>query len=396
MIKIFANSFIKYATKPGLISLASVHRNFSTSTYDSKENPIHQGLELQKEADKYLDKFEFKEALSRANHACEMMEKSFGQDHTYTAEALIKSSQICNILGYWEKAYANSTQAVDILKNYPDIHRPILASALSTLSESLVNVGSYPESLKAGKEAYELYRQMFGKHNVQTMNSRINLGDRYRLVGNLDKAEEILNQCLKDYDPTEQFSELRRATPYLPLVALSLEKRDFDQAHHYIAQEISELEKLNQKKLPVWGRVYNLLGDLELKEKDYKDALISLQDAFDFYNEVFDGMHPEVSETLTNMAKCYLEAGDAEKAKDTQQKAIDIFKHFIADVTHPQYLIMNICLGMSMRNSDDKIGAQKLIEKSLKELSLKLGSQHPKTILYTQLAANYDTEQKMI
>jgi tetratricopeptide (TPR) repeat protein len=361
---------------------------------------MDQGMEMHKEALCLLERYEFQAAFSKANDSYRRMEEYFGPNHIYTAESMIKLSQICNLIGYYEQAYIHSARAVLLLKLSHDVHRPLLASSLSILSESLVNVGLYPQSLVAEEEAFELKERLFGEKNILTVASHISVGDRYRLIGNLAKADKILIQCLTDYKPSDakliQFPEsLIRISPYTPLVVLSLEKSEYDKAQCYIGKEIHEVESQDpRKKLPIWGQIYNLLAEIELREKkDYEGALKSLEDASEFYISTF-GTHPELSKTWTYMAECYLETGNPEQAKATLLKAINNFEKFIEDKTHPRYLMMKIRLGLSMRSTEDSRGAQRLIEESLHKLWRKLGPNHPKSVYYYDLAAQYDTKPK--
>lgn len=396
MMKI-CSKILKNSSPRGFASLTQISKhNFGTSTTASGENPVLRGIKLQHEAAQLAEKLEYQEALAKAEKAREIAEQGFGSNHTYTAEALIKTAEYNDILGYFEKAMSDSKKAVEILKGHATSHKPTLSAALRVASKAHASGGSYIEALNLEEDAYEMHRDLFGENNIQTLRSLVGLGDRYRLVGNLGKASEILNTCLEEAERLYDKDSYEKLILHMSLAELGIDKKDFDQANFHADKLLTATREMKTYKHPLYGKMNNLFGELEMKEKDYEDALEYLENSKEFYEKIFEGSHPDMAMTLTLIAMCYLAQGYPERAKITQESAIKMFNNFTADVTHPQYSIMNLCLADIMRQSSEKQGASKLAEESFSNLSAKLGENHPKTVFYKHILANYGADSTSV
>lgn len=388
-----ASNLLKKNLKYGFNSLNGIaYRSFATSTAESKDNPVLRGMKLQAEAENHAEKLEFYDALEKSVEAAELTERAFGPTHAYTGEALMKTADYYDILGYFEKAMSDAKQAVDILQEHKETHRPVYSTALSTYSKTLASGGLYKEALQIENESYQIRNDTFGPHNIQTVRSLCALGDRYRLVGDMQNATKILNDCYEKSDQYFDNKDIEKYLLHLSLAELYVDKKDYNLAHYHIDRILWSLKILNLKTHPLLGKIYNTLGELELFDKDHQGAYDALQTSLKFYETVFEGHHPDCAMAMTLLARYYLEKGDPNRAKKIQEDALEMFKNFTADITHPQYSIMSLSLGFIKRQTTDKKGAQKLTEDSYNDLVTKLGADHPKSKYYAYAIENYTQE----
>ena len=148
------------------------------------------------------------------------------------------------------------------------------------------------------------------------------LGWSYFLTRDIDKALEIINNCLKQAEALENKPSIAGSLMVLGIIYSS--KNDMDKAEEHLLRSLQLSKELNDKHdisqaFHILGTVYGRTGDYE-KALDYKHRSLKIAQEID--KKIGLGL------TLTGIGAIYNEIGDYEKAFDFYTRSIKLNEEF--------------------------------------------------------------------
>jgi len=215
------------------------------------------------------------------------------------------------------------------------------------------------------------------------------LGWSYFLTGDIDKAFEIINNCLKQSEALENKPSIAGALNVLGIIYSST--NDVDKAEEYFLRSLQLSKELNDKNQI--SRAFHNLGINYGTTGDYEKVLDYYNRSLKIAQEIDDkrGSGP----TLTSLGAIYNEIGDYEKAYDFFTRSIKLNEEFGDKRT----LGWSLCkMGEYYLDSDNYEKAVSYLEKALKiarKLNLKgyFNSLVLLYLCYKNLGNGYDKKE---
>jgi len=186
----------------------------------------------------------YEDAIKLASKSYEECQRS--GNNFLLIEALVEQARGLQMLGELDKSFDKIEQCEDLLKTLKgdtlDIKR--LEARLTRLKGNIhVFRGDERQSLEYQERALELAEEIDDKDLIGT--SLNNLGERYRIIGNLDRALMYAERGLKHYD--ECFVNKHKTLLvflFSTLISITLDKEDMEKAQVYFQR----LEQLNSQE----------------------------------------------------------------------------------------------------------------------------------------------------
>lgn len=136
---------------------------------------------------------------------------------------------------------------------------------IQELTRSLVGRGDLVGAVRLDVEALEIFRQRYGNEDIRTAIGHQTLGERYYLRGDLEKAEEHLQEALR---VLREFHELSILT-LVSLGAVYTAKDDYQKAERVLREALEITLKEFSDREPL---VRSYLTQLSCASGDYAEA----------------------------------------------------------------------------------------------------------------------------
>lgn len=206
------------------------------------------------------------------------------------------------LLGNKTKALRASYQALSIYEKLKD--KEAQAAILGQLGTNAVVDGDFPLAIKVLNQALATYRNVYTSngHNNHAL-TQLNLGEAYRLSGQLDSAKYWFENSLMLRDSIYEIYRLEILTAYatgnLGMVYNSMDQ--LDTARKYLSESITLTRELGD---PYSTSVYLAdLGVVEQKEGNYSQAEAYLLEAYEMATE--EGLKEQIRDISELLVKFY-------------------------------------------------------------------------------------------
>lgn len=221
---------------------------------------------------------------------------------------LAKTIAYCNI-GYIESQNASFQKAIDSYEKAKNLYFSENLSNYDIVEFCLKPLGNIYIKTQALSEAentikhYILFAKETGQ-SKQEIAGILNLSVLYHNRGEFEKAKTILLQAL-EIEPDNQDLKINLATTFFAL-----------------NQKVETKKILNEISLtpPINVSVYQLLAQVYLSEKDYKNAITSLQKGLKLIQKTSNVNVREVSKIQLSLAETYFASGQALNSLSELQK----------------------------------------------------------------------------
>ena len=263
------------------------------------------------------------------------------------------------------------------------------ASIRSTIGQTYMDLGLYPEARTQLDRTLNLQRQIWGDANARTLETMSSLGWIYWLQGEYPQAEELLSQAVA--------VQRRVLGPEHPDTLSSMNNL----ANVYLAQgKYAEAEALHSKTAEIRRRV---LGP------EHRDTLVSMTNLVNVYatrgkyvqaetldsqileirRRVLGSEHPETVMSMNNLATDYELQGKYGRAEALLSQALEIDRRVLGS-EHPDALRAMSNLGDVYAAQGNYTKAEVLDRQNLEMTRRVLGPEHPDTLgSMTSLAGVY-------
>ena len=340
----------------------------------------------------YRNLGEYQRALALMERALRIRSSLLSNSHPDVAKSHFNLANVLHDLGEYRKAYEHYINAAELFRNIPGHASPEYATSLHNLAvtrhdqfaleyirkalrmrldllgpdhpdvaESYLAIGNYylQQNDFLNAENYftaslTLVRQYDQQHTHQTTGILHNIGNGFRVLGDLDQAELILQDALIIYNSL------------------------YEETHTHIA--------LAKKSL---ADVYRDKEDYPNAEDMYEKALATLHEA------VGDD-HPLRRPIIQEQAAMYTRMGDHEKAEPLLREVLSLLESVLRE-DHPRIANARKELGTCLIFLSELEEAEKLLLKSLETyISLNSGDYEPqKKLVQEQLTELYEMQGKV-
>jgi len=245
------------------------------------EQAIAQAKELHRQGAASFHKGEYAEAERLLRRALELREGALGEVHTDTAATLAQ-------LGILLVATRDLKQAAELLERSAAIVEKVhgrkslvYASASNNLALVYSRSGRYGLAEKHLLDALDLFQEHLGRDHPETVDIVANLADLYVQMGQLDRAEPLLERLRTTWErSTEPADESGLASVLANLVTLHRRRGQYEEAER-LALRVLEIRKrhlggehlLVVHHLAELAATYVAMGDDRRAEPPLRQAL---------------------------------------------------------------------------------------------------------------------------
>ncbi len=260
--------------------------------------------------------------------------------------------------------------------------KPVVeADVRTTIGESYVALGLYPEAQEQYEHARDLRKAALGEKHRDTLDSMTSIAVIYRLRGKLDEAERLYNRILDvervqfgEKDPATLLTMGNLAVVYAHQlkhaqgVALNLKVLNIQK--NLLGEE--SLDTLRTMNNLATG--YSALGRFEDAERLYKRIL-------EIRRKVQGPGHPNTIFTANNLAVVLTRpGGDVAAAEKLYQETLDAQRRTLGP-EHPDTLLTMNNLGLLWMWRPDKLTAsEEMLKETAQARGRVLGSAHADTL----------------
>ncbi len=199
-----------------------------------------------------------------------------------------------------------------------------LGSAYSTLSSIFLSQKEPELAIKYGLEALKLTEKVKDYNTTQEIWLALVLA--YHEAGELDKAIHAADKCIEtitNYNIDDEFNLARaygfRGDVWSDLGDYQKSLEDNLKSYAIVEAKIGAARPAAKTYRRGIGQAYYLKGD-------YRKALPHLQAAIDGYIDLGQGSQPKMQKIYTEVAECYSEIGDFQKAFQYEQLAHEVYE----------------------------------------------------------------------
>ena len=258
----------------------------------------------------------------------------------------IGQSQESNNNGKWEVALALAQKAVALARVQPNEFESDLANSLNNLGVRYNVLGELEKALETKLEAVKLYRELarespdiFNPHLASSLN---NLGNSYDMLGEREKALKTKLEAVKLYRGLAQ----EKSDAFNPNLAGSLSNLgngyyalgEREKAFEATLEAIKIRRELAREKPSAFkpdlasslnnlGAMYDTLGE---REKALEVTLESIKLRRELARERPDAFNPNLAGSLNNLGGIYDALGEREKALEVTLEGTRLFEDLFA------------------------------------------------------------------
>jgi CHAT domain-containing protein len=261
------------------------------------------------------------------------------------------------------------------------------ATALNGQVESLWQRGRSRDALPLARRVLEVRVEILGEKHRDSIDSKLNLAELYRVMGDYPKALPLVEQALALHKKVSGEQHPRYARSLHNLAWLYQDMGDYHKALPLFEQALTLYKQLLGEQHPEYAHTLNSLAGLYWAMGDYPKALPLVEQALALRKKVSGEQHPDYAQSLSNVAILYAEMGDYPKALPLFEQARDLRKQLLGE-GHPDYAESLNNLAMVYREMGDYRKALPLFEQARDLRKQLLGEQHP---VYTNSLDNLAT-----
>ena len=254
------------------------------------------------------------------------------------------------------------------------------AAIRSTIGQTYMDLGLYPEARRQLEQALDLCRKVLGGENPQTLRTAVKLGQLTDSLGKYAEAEALLSQTLE--------VERRVLGPENPdtLACMSSLCRVFsdqgkDAQAEALYKETIELQRrvLGPEHPDTLGNMANL-GWVYLSQRKNAEAEALFQQTLEVRSRVLGSEHPDTLSAMVSLGWAYNIENKYAQAEVLENQALEIQRRVLGP-GHPGTLGTMNNLARTYANERKYAEAEALLSQTLEVERRVLGAEHPTTLI---------------
>jgi CHAT domain-containing protein/tetratricopeptide (TPR) repeat protein len=252
--------------------------------------------------------------------------------------------------------------------------------------------GKYTEAMARGEHALALREAVLGAPHADIASCLNLIGDLSRLLGDLARAEPLLQRALAMGEASlgQNHPDVARILNNLSLVYWA--QGEYGRAEALSQRAIGIYEAALGKGAPLLAGPLNNLANIYSAQALFLRAEPLYQRALAIWEESLGKNHPQVALALTNLASLYTEQGLYSQAEPLFQRGLAIREAALGE-NHPDlaYSLGNLATLYQEQGLQSR--AEPLLRRALAIEEAALGKNHPQiTIALTNLGSGYQAQ----
>jgi tetratricopeptide (TPR) repeat protein len=297
----------------------------------------------------------------------ELLNPAFGQEVSKDAKAALKErdqlwdeSQKLQAAGKLGEAIAAAEAMLAIERKVLTAGHEDLAVSLDVLAGMYLEHDDFAAAKRAGSEALEILRKLFGEAHWKATDARLALEDVGHLAGM----------------PRDQRQKLAEAGRLNIEVAALDGAGKYDEALQSAQRAVAILKDVLGERRPLYAASLNNLAELLGSKGNYAAARPIHEQVLAIRKAVLGERHPDYAQSLNNLAALFHSQGDFAAARSLYEQALGINKE-VQGERHPLYATSLNSLADLLESQGDYAAARPLFEKALAIRKEVLGERHP-------------------
>ena len=282
----------------------------------------------------------------------------------------------------------------DLIKRW-SVDSKEAAQLLNRTALYLRQRGLYSQAEPLYQEALAINRKIKGpKHSITAKNLN-DLGELYYDQGKYNQAEHLYLQALNIYENVHKLETSDGITTLNNLAKTYYLQHNYTQAEEFCEQALAFCKQHPEYKDSNLATALSLLASLfRIQNKNYEQAEPLYLQAIEIYKQNLGEKHPDVADTLNDLADLYSGNFKFAKAEPLYERALEIRKHTLG-MDHPEVASSLYRLGIFYHNGGKYILAEPLFLQALECQERFLGPEHPEVAnTLTHLAVLYLRQKK--
>jgi len=266
------------------------------------------------------------------------------------------------------------------------IEDPVVrAKFMETLGNVYRRLGALDKAEQLLMEAIQIRRSLYGSMHLEIASSLSRIGSLLTDQGNYVDAVETLREALTiqqellgddHHDTVDTMNNLANA----------LQSSNRMNESELLYRKIISINRNHEDRQEYLATNLTSLGNLLSKQQNYTEAEELLHEALEIRQRILGREHPRTAVTLNNLAQMLRRSGSAESAEPLLRESIEIRKITLGD-DHPSVAIGINNLALALRDMGRFDEAEPLFRESLERRINHFGEEHPATgIAYYNLA----------
>ncbi len=348
---------------------------------------------LDKESATQRGKGRYHQAISLAERALTLREKSIGAEHLDTATTLNNLAFLYLAKGDYTQAVSLFRRALAICEKVLGVEHPNTAATLNNLALLYHAKGDYAQAAPLFRRALAVTEKTLGTEHPDTAATLNNLASLYRDKGDYAQAAPLLRRALAIVEKTRGAEHPNTAYSLTNLAALYYHQGDYAQAEPLLRRAQTILEEALGAEHPGTAFSLNNLGILYYAKGDYAQAEPLYRRALAVTEKALGAEHPYTTKALHNLAALYSDKGDYTQAEPLFRRALAIREKTLgADHPDTAALLNNLAYLHEARDDISQAVALRSRAQAIEEgnisVNLAIGSERQKLAYLATLAAS--------
>ena len=252
----------------------------------------------------------------------------------------------------------------------------VQAKLMTTMGNVYQSLGLYGQSVALLRKSLEVRRRVHGDRHPDVATALHDLGTILVLAGDLPGAEAALKEALAMREALLGRESAEAGDTLSSLAQLAYAQGAYAQAEGLYRRRLDILTKLpTPHEEDRAGTLGDLAMTIQQTRKDYAGAKILLQESLDIHRRLFPGAHPEVAQSLNNLAMAYYRAREYDAAEPLFQESLAMNRKLFGS-EHPEVAANLNNLALLYRDRTNFTAANKLFEQVAALDRQLLGSNH--------------------
>jgi len=223
--------------------------------------------------------------------------------------------------GRLQDAYATSIEATEAAIAEYGIGSVEHAQALSLVAKSYVTLGDFDEAEKVATDAITIWTAATGPDNQDIVRFVTLLAEMYLNRDRADLAEHYCARSVDYYARSKARDDSGRSLALRNMGALLQAKGELKEAERYYTESLTlRAQSDDVEKTDVCQSMEDLAG-LYTRQERYAEAAVMAKKIMETYARIFGVNHGAVLESLVNLYRAEMKAGDYKNARDNCRKA---------------------------------------------------------------------------
>jgi CHAT domain-containing protein/tetratricopeptide (TPR) repeat protein len=206
--------------------------------------------------------------------------------------------------------------------------------ALDVLATCYYYLGDYVRSEGLWQEALMLREKIFEPGDYRINNLYLRLGQTYRRMIRLDKAEEYLTRALELWEKYLGRDSKKYGSTKGELGSIYMMRGDFRKAETFLEQWAEISRNVLGEDHPNYGFAMETLAEINCRYGRWKQAEQYYQNGLTIFEKVNGPVHPWVANLLMGLGDIRVEQGRFSEAEAYYDRALDIRQQFFQDNHH--------------------------------------------------------------